>query len=157
MKIEELLLKKEELPILHETCFFIPIHPKMLDPSVKIDERIANSVFPEVAREWHEDLSKYAETLEDEQTKSWIKEVFLKKKPRIKREYSRQVLDGIYWEDQTILDPNGFVHSFSINRNAGGTLYFNSSDHNMGGVVNLSRGSEYIRKFARNPLVSTNG
>lgn len=145
MKIEELLLKKEELPILHETCFFIPIHPRLFDPSVRIDERVANSVFPEVAREWYKELSAYAETLNDEQTKNWIKDVFLKKKPKIKREYGRQVLDGIYWEDQVRLDPNGFAHSLSISRNSGGTLYFNPTDHSIGGAVRLSTGSEYIR------------
>ena len=40
MKIEDLLLKKEELPIVGDTCFMIPIHPRLLDPSIKIDERV---------------------------------------------------------------------------------------------------------------------
>jgi hypothetical protein len=58
MELEELFLKKEELPILYKTCFQIPIHPKLLDPSLNINTPIANRIFPEVAEEWYEDLKK---------------------------------------------------------------------------------------------------
>jgi len=46
MNIEQLFLKKEELPILNETCFQIPIHPKLLDSSLNIDKLIAQKIFP---------------------------------------------------------------------------------------------------------------
>lgn len=58
MKLNDLLLKKEELPILHETCFQIPIHPKLLDPKIKINEDIAKDIFPQVAEEWSKELEK---------------------------------------------------------------------------------------------------
>jgi len=38
MNLEQLFLKKEELPILYKTCFEIPIHPKLLDENLRIDE-----------------------------------------------------------------------------------------------------------------------
>ncbi|MFA5953422.1 MAG: hypothetical protein WC812_02415 [Candidatus Pacearchaeota archaeon] len=58
MDIEKLFFKKQELPILHETCFQIPIHPKLLDTSLKLDEEIAKRIFPEVAQEWCKELKK---------------------------------------------------------------------------------------------------
>jgi hypothetical protein len=45
MKLKDLLLKKEELPISNETCFMIPIYTKLLDENIKINENIAKDIF----------------------------------------------------------------------------------------------------------------
>lgn len=58
MKLNDLLLKKEELPILHETCFQIPIHPKLLDENISINPNIAKNIFPKVAEEWTKEIGK---------------------------------------------------------------------------------------------------
>ena len=58
MKLEKLFLTKEELPILHETCFQIPIHPKLLDENISINPEIARDIFPQVAEEWSKELSR---------------------------------------------------------------------------------------------------
>lgn len=129
MNLQEMLLKKEELPIIQETCFYIPIHPRLLELTTHLSEDIASKVFPGVAEGWYNDLSKYVETAElNIETKEWITNVFLDKKPKIIKEYGRQVLNST-WEDNVRMEPNGFVSSFSINRNVGGTLYFNQWDN----------------------------
>ena len=46
MELEKLFLRKEELPILHETCFQIPIHPRLLNPDLEIEESIARKNIP---------------------------------------------------------------------------------------------------------------
>jgi len=58
MKLDDLFLKKEELPILHGTCFQIPIHPKLLNENIKINENIAKDIFPQVAEEWSNEMQK---------------------------------------------------------------------------------------------------
>lgn len=135
MKLEELFLKKEELPILYETCFQIPIHPKLLDSNLEIDELIARKIFPEVAEDWYEELSKY--NPEDIDRKNWIKRVFLKEKPVIEKHYNRQILN--YWQDDVNFADNGLVTCFSISRNAGGSIYFYKEDFNCRSI-----GSAYI-------------
>ena len=75
MELEKLFLKKEELPILNGNFFQIPIHPKLLTNEVKIDETIANKVFPKAAQEWYGDLKKYVKTLKDESIKEWINNI----------------------------------------------------------------------------------
>jgi len=150
MDIEKLLLTKEELPILYETCFIIPIHPKMLDPSIRLDLRVAQQVFSQVAVEWYGELNKYVETLASEQTKSWIKEVFLNKKPRVKRESGKQVLNTAYWRDDVGTGQNGFAHSLCISRNSGGSLYF-SQDRSNVESISLDGDDEYI-KFSKEKI-----
>ena len=132
MELEKLFLTKQELPILHETCFHIPIHPKLLDDNISINSNIAKDIFPQVAEEWYEDLKKYFE-LEKGNFEHWkreqIENVYLKEKPKITKEFNRQLLRG-YWEDNVWTRENGFVSGFSINRNAGGSLYFHKDDIN---------------------------
>lgn len=127
MKLEELFLKKEELPIFYENCFQIPIHPRLLDQNIEIDESIARRIFPEVAEEWYEDLKKYSP--EDAQRKEWINRVFIKEKPKITRVYNHQILNE-FWQDDVNFMDNGLVQCFSINRNAGGSIYFNKDEYN---------------------------
>jgi hypothetical protein len=140
MEIEKLLLKKEEIPVLYENLFQMPIHPKLLSNDVRIDENLANKVFPQAAREWYDDLKEYSKTLEDAGTKEWINDVFLKKRPKIKKEFHYQYIGG--WRDEVFTAENGFANSLSISRNAGGTLYFNKEEREM--FVSFDRTNQYI-------------
>lgn len=123
MRLEQLLLKKEELPILHETCFIVPIYFRLLDEDIKINPEIANQVFPQAAKEWYDELKEYIETVENEKTKEWYESVFLTHELKIKKEYGRQIVDPPgFWEDTVITGDNGFATGLSINRNVGGSL-----------------------------------
>jgi len=125
MKLENLFLKKEELPILYKTCFEIPIHPKLLDPAIQIDESIAQELFPQAAEDWYKDLKNYSP--ETNQEKEWIDGVFLKEKPKIEKHLCNQYLFG-FWRDEINFADNGFVTGFSISRDGGGSIYFNDWD-----------------------------
>ena len=127
MAINKLVLTKEELPILHNNCFQIPIHPKLLDPALNLNPEIAKDIFPEVAEEWRSDLKAYLPFEKDLNNRKWYEDVFLKEE-KIKIRYGRQYL-GIWEDDIQTLD-NGFVWGFSISRNAGGSLYFNEDELN---------------------------
>jgi hypothetical protein len=126
MEISQLLLTKEELPILHDSCFQIPIHPKLLDLNIKINPSIAKNIFARVAEEWRNDLIKHIPQEKDLGKKEWYENVFLKGHREItKRDYSQ--FFGT-WKDEIQLADNGFVEGFSISRNGGGSLYFNKDD-----------------------------
>lgn len=128
MLLEDLMIKKEEIPILHENCFQVPIHPRLLNPNIKIDENHARAVFPKAAKEWYNELTEYSKTLGNKSTKEWIEEVFLKKKPKIKKEYDQQIIYSLDWKDEVSTNERGFARFLMINRNNGGSLYFNQSD-----------------------------
>ena|SRR3989338_7641665 len=126
MKLEEILLRKEELPIIGENRFQVPIYPSLLKEDVMFDTRIASQVFPIAANEWYEDLCDYVQNLQvntpDEKLrKDWITESYLDKPVEIIRENGRQRLH--FWEDLVGCDKRGFATHFSISRNAGGSLY----------------------------------
>src|SRR4030042_4763090 len=127
MELEQLFLKKEELPILYNTCFEIPIHPRLLNPDLEIDESIARKFFQQAAEEWYEDLKKYKP--ENKEQKEWINRVFLNKKLKITKEYNHQILNE-FWKDDVNFMDNGLVQYFSISRNAGGSIYFNPEQFN---------------------------
>lgn len=122
MELEKLLLKKEEIPIIEESYFRLPIHQGLLDPKIRIDESIAPRLFPRVAEEWYEDLKKYCEELEEGPIKKWITEVYLAEKPKVRKEHEQQLIYRV-WRDDILLLDNGLVFSFSVSRNSGGTLY----------------------------------
>lgn len=129
MNINDLLLKKEELPILHDSCFQIPVHPKLLDSTINIRPEIAKEIFLQVAEEWHNDLKGYLPLERDLEKRKWYEEVFLKDKIKITNSFNNQVLND-FWEDNIQLLDNGLVSGFSISRNAGGSLYFNLEGDN---------------------------
>jgi hypothetical protein len=132
-KLKELSLKKEELPILDKNCFQIPIHPKLLDSKIQINKLLARQIFPRVAEDWYEDLRDYI--TEDNQEKEWIDDAFLKKGIKLTRQHTHQILNDI-WQDNILFADNGLVTYFSINKNAGGSLYFNKSDFIQGLLYN---------------------
>lgn len=127
MELEKLFLTKEETPILHDNCFQIPIHPKLLDPNIQLNSLIAKEIFPEVAEEWKNDLKAYLPFEKNLEKRKWYEEVFLKKE-KITFEHGRQLFGG--WEDEIQTLDNGFVCGFSISRNSGGSLYFNEDELN---------------------------
>jgi len=71
----------------------------------------------------------------------------LKKEPKITKLHGNQYLE--FWKDEISLSDNGFVQSFSISRNAGGTLYFNKDDFNCEsfGVYYIKFSKEKIKEF----------
>jgi len=145
MQIEELMIKKEEIPILYENCFQAPIHPRLLDSDIRIGKDLAKKVFPKAVKEWYNELTEYSKTLEEKNTRKWIEEVFLKRKPKIKKEYGYQVIDTTYWKDYVFTNENGFADSLMISRNSGGTLYFNRNDFNCEAFAPFDASAGYIR------------
>jgi len=125
MRLEELLLRKEELPIVGENRFQIPIFPTLLSTDMLFDRRLAQRVFPKAAQEWFDDLSEYARCLEEGEKKQWLEETYLDKPMSVHiNELGRQIVDPPgFWEDLVITHDNDFVSGFSISRNAGGSLY----------------------------------
>ncbi len=134
MELTKLFLTKDEIPILHDSCFQIPIHPKILDPAINIRPEIAKEIFPKVAQDWYNDLRIYANIEKDLDKKMWYEEVFLKKEPSIVNHLNHQFLNETWRDDIDTLD-NGFVNNFSISRNAGGSLYFWQDEVNCESIV----------------------
>lgn len=118
MQLEELFLKKEELPILNETCFQIPIHPKLLDSSLNIDTSIAQRIFPEVRECWYKEL---------------------KDSPI----YNKVSFSKNSFEDSHIIQcaENGFATGLQISRDHGGGIYFDEEDFN----CNIVIPTQYVR------------
>ncbi|MFW5846854.1 MAG: hypothetical protein ACOCUU_01720 [Nanoarchaeota archaeon] len=142
MKLQDILLRKQEIPITNQTCFMIPVHPRLLDSSINFNSNIAQEIFPQIAQDWYEDLSKYANELQNSEEHSWIKDVFLKKRPVVKKERGKQILDNC-WTDQVAMNDNDLATDFCISRNAGGSLYFvDNRDHIE--AVSLSRKNRYF-------------
>jgi hypothetical protein len=121
MELSKLLLTKGEIQLFHKVCFQIPIHPKLLELDIHIRKGIINEVFPKVAREWYQELKEYLETShnEDKETISWIKEAFLKEKPKIVKEGNYQRINHLSWRDEVMYEENGLARGFSISRNSG--------------------------------------
>ncbi|MEK6913805.1 MAG: hypothetical protein AABW47_04010 [Nanoarchaeota archaeon] len=132
MNINSLLLTKEELPILHNGCFQIPIHPKLLDSNLRINPLIAKNIFSKVAEEYRADLTEYASQEKDIAKREWYENVFLKDRKVVKK--NNQQFFGI-WEDEIKLSDNGLVIGFSISRNAGGSLYFAENENSCIGII----------------------
>ena len=139
MKLEEILLTKEEIPILHKTCFQVPVSSALLLPNASFDPTLAHQMFPVAFKEWLEDLKNYTLTLEDPSEKKWISDAFLSKPFKIKQEYGKQVLLPLYWDDQVYTTPTGFPRVLSISRDGGGSLIL--SDEPEGVIVD----SPFIR------------
>lgn len=129
MELTKLFLTKEELPILYDSCFKIPIHPKLLDPAINIRPEIAKEIFPKVARDWYNELRVYANLEKELDKKNWYEEAFLKEEVKIVNHLGHQFLNEVWRDNIETLD-NGFVNDFSISRNAGGSLYFWQEDIN---------------------------
>lgn len=135
MGIEGLLLTKDEIPIIRETSFYLPIHPMLLDKGLNLDPEIAFRLFPQAVKEWHEELSRHTETLPAGQTKTWYQEVFLKGGLRIAEEkgFPRFRLP-FGWGSEAYADERGFAQTLSVTRNSG-SIYFNVTDDQCGWAI----------------------
>ncbi len=148
MELNDLLLTKKEVPILHERNFMLPIYPKLLDSNVQVDPNLASKVFPESANEWYEDLKEYVETTDlEKDIKEYYNELFLKEKPEVKTDgHGRQSILNGSWRDDVFPDKNGFLTGFSISRDFGGSTYFNES---MGRIKEFVPFDKNYGKFIR--------
>lgn len=108
MHINDLLLKKEELPISYGSCFQIPVHPKLLNPSISIDRNIAQSCFDDLMKDWFKDKD-----LIDFYQRENL-DLNIEKKPA--------------WHCLTREEENGLISYFSISRDFGGGIHFNEED-----------------------------
>ena len=148
MKLEELLLRKEEVSIVNERGVVVPIHPAPLN-AFRVDPDIAHNVFPQAAEEWYDELQAYARTVDDEE-KGWLKEQYLNKPLQIRKEYGRQIVDPPgFWTDDVITRENGFASSLMIDRDAGSSLYLENSILDIFVVLgNLKLSEEKLREFS---------
>lgn len=132
MELEELLIKKEEIPIYEigsgmgpKPYFQLPIHPIFASDKINLDKGLPRKLFPEVLDGWYAELKTYADGLDRGNEKDWLYEVFLKEKPYISRKYGRQYI-GIgpreVWEDNVGFLENGFCFSFSLERDTAGSI-----------------------------------
>lgn len=128
VKLEDLLLQRAELEIieLDHPRFLIPIHPQLLRADIHLDPNLATHVFAQAAQEWYNDLLAITNALEPSDTKRWYQEVFLKERPKIRKERGRQKTKILGWEDLTFQTDTGFTSGFSISRNAGGSFFLES-------------------------------
>lgn len=127
MRFDDVLLKKEEIPIARNGYFMAPIHPTLLVN--KIDRQIAHDVFPAAAQEWYVDLQEFVKTPGDQDLKAWIKSCHLKKKISVKDKGYEKIVEPILYRDNVITNEMGFATGLSISRNHGGSLYMNPDGH----------------------------
>ncbi len=126
MNIDDLLLRKEELPVVTTNyydnfSFCIPVHPALLRPDISLDANLPQTVFLQAAQEWYHDLQEILPLVPGEETKRWFQEVFLTEEPEVERRYDRFRLKNGTWESQVFPTETGFC-GLSISRNAGGSL-----------------------------------
>lgn len=126
MNIDDLLLRKEELPVVTTNyydrfSFCIPVHPALLRPDISLDANLSHTVFLQAAKEWYHDLQEVLPLVPEEETRRWFQEVFLTEEPEIERHYDRFRLKNGTWESQVFPTETGFC-GLSISRNAGGSL-----------------------------------
>ena len=138
VKLEDLFLKKEELPILRETCFQLPVYPELLREDINIKKDLAHLIFPQIVKEWHEDLQKHTSEMKPSKEKDWYKEIFLRE-PKIETERGKYILMPLHWECDVFIEDNGFASGLSISRNAGGSLCPPDLDYICPPVVNFSK------------------
>lgn len=122
MNINDILLKKEEIPIFNDKYFFVPIYPPLL--TTDIDPMIARRVFPQAAQEWQVDLQKAAEGAPQEK-KEWYENVFLAPALKIEERNGSQIVIPPQggWYDDVVTANNGFATVLSINRNHGMLMF----------------------------------
>ena len=127
MNLNDLLLKKEELPIVtsdyHKTFSFrLPVHPALLRSDISRDPDLPNTVFRQAAQEWYSDLTAILSLVPDEEVRRWYQDVFLKNKPQFETRYGQLRLKKPLWECLSFPPETGFCTVLSISRNSGGSL-----------------------------------
>lgn len=157
MRLEELLLKKDEVVILESPDndgnsrpdFRLPIHQSLIGsdedqlvkPGVKIKNSLAREIFPKVVDGWYNDLKIYRKSLDTGHSflegnklssyREWIDTVYMKGNPYVEdRGFCQRVMPLGTWEDSVHVLKNGFVQDFMINRDYGGSLYVDWTKRN---------------------------
>ena len=121
IRLDQLLLSKDEIPIFKDRFFHLPVHPQLL--SVKLDPELGIKVFPQAVQEWYAELSAHTERLDSKnKLKKWYQEVFLREEPRIVNLGNYLIIIPLRWESGVYCNEEGFAHSLSIARDAGGSL-----------------------------------
>ncbi|MCX6774797.1 MAG: hypothetical protein NTY99_01760 [DPANN group archaeon] len=117
MKLERLLLKKEEIPIVPSTnyayvrpIFTIPIHPKLIDYGTKLDPELARSVFPQALEEWQKDLPKLAQKLRHCEVAQEHLGKYLGKKITLEK----GTIQPMGWTCEISKMPNGFAERLDL-------------------------------------------
>lgn len=126
-----LQLTKDEIKITKFGGFEVPIPPVLLNPSTRLDPKLAQRVFSEVPSAWYDELSAYLEGPEGmkDENKDFYRQSFLgRKRPTIIEEFGEKTLDTVPWKDRVHTDERGFATSLMINRNSGGSLYYTEGD-----------------------------
>ena len=139
MKLEELFLRKEELPIRRETDFVVPIYPALLREDIQLDSQIAHRVFAQVAQEYLLDLEKYTETMQDEKKKEYYQQMLRRDATVVPDKNGEQTFRG--WQDLVRTSDTGFATVLAQGPSSGGSLYYNEKDR------------ECAQKFIFSPLV----
>ena len=128
MGIDSCILSKEEVKIIESGNFYIPIHPKLIDPNVSINPDLARNVFEKSAYEWYEDLIRHYDLVSDKTEKNFIKREFLDLFSGVSNKDGELCLLNGVWKNIFGLSDNGFADTLSISRNSRGSLYFNKID-----------------------------
>jgi len=115
--LELVLLKKEEIPISPSVNysyvrpnFTIPIHPKLLDPEVKVNPELARLVFPQALEEWQKDLPKLAQKLKHCE----VAQEHLKKYSGKKIIWERGTIRPMGWNCEVYTISNGFAYKLDL-------------------------------------------
>lgn len=145
MKPSELQILKEEIP-LGKGSFVIPIHPLLLDDSIKLPEDLANTIFPKAVKAWYKDVeievAKGDAFFLDE-----VRRYGLQTKPRIKKinktSGAEQHLGRTGWFDDVTIRENGFATGLQLERSYAGYLHVDKDPERIGktffGRVNMPK------------------
>jgi len=122
MKLEELLLKREEIPIggynreFSSPACIVPIHHSLRDhipDNIKYDRELAYSVMNETIDWYVEDLKEYYEQLVDLATKQWVEKAFLDRLPEKRDDWGESSPLGGGWIVYMVLSQN-FLYSLGL-------------------------------------------
>jgi len=130
MELEQILIRKEEIPIYEvltgtgpKPYFQLPIHPIFASDEIRLDEGLAQRLFPKILGDWHIELKAHADGLPEGDTKNWFYSVFLDGKPYIEKKYGSQYIGPRkIWRDDVGFLKNGFAFYFSLERDMAGSI-----------------------------------
>jgi len=146
MNLRDLLLKKEELPILWQTTFCVPIYPRLLEEEIVLDREIALRVFEKATQEWFEDLTTYCNYPEAENRESF-RRIFLTERPSIVEEFGIPKINNREWSANVRYNARGFVNIFSPGGANGGSLNFDPDQDMCQNLSHFEHGRRTLIRF----------
>lgn len=117
MFIDDLLLKKEEIPVWHRVEFKIPIHPSLIKK--RLDPNIPNAVLEQSVMEWYEDLKTYLNGQNEEINLDSTRKLYLSEKPKPVFRNGEFIVYPWHIPIHFWTNENGFADSLSVGRNFG--------------------------------------